>query len=377
MTDGIYPNVVGGMQKHSFNLIKGLAKNNIFIEVFHYTQNGEKPNYEEFTNEELKNIRFHVIDYPKLRYFPGHYLIGRLIYSKRITGYLKLNGIEGDLIYAKGFSSLSLVKRSLRTELSIPIFVNFHGFEPFQHQTSLFGRLKSLPLRWAIRVVLRGTDHVVSYGGKISDIIKDLGYKDKIVEIPSAIFSNSIISKTDVYHSKSLKLVFVGRNERRKGLPELMRALNKFNGSSIDVHFVGPFQELIVKNPLVNVVQHGLIKNQAELFEVLDACDILLCPSYSEGMPNVIMEGMARGLAIIATDVGAVSLLVNGSNGFLLGGVDIETELLSALEALDKMSEAAILKLKIASLKRIKFFTWERVILKTMDKLSKSIVYTE
>ena len=33
--------------------------------------------------------------------------------------------------------------------------------------------------------------------------------------------------------------------------------------------------------------------------------DVLICPSYSEGMPNVIIEAAARGLAIIATNVGA------------------------------------------------------------------------
>ena len=49
-----------------------------------------------------------------------------------------------------------------------------------------------------------------------------------------------------------------------------------------------------------------------------DSCDILLCPSYSEGMPNVILEAMSRGLAIIATNVGAIRLLVSEDNGVLL-----------------------------------------------------------
>ena len=49
-----------------------------------------------------------------------------------------------------------------------------------------------------------------------------------------------------------------------------------------------------------------------------DSCDILICPSYSEGMPNVILEAMSRGLAIIATNVGAIRLLVSEDNGVLL-----------------------------------------------------------
>ena len=39
--------------------------------------------------------------------------------------------------------------------------------------------------------------------------------------------------------------------------------------------------------------------------------DVLVVPSLSEGMPTVILEAMARGKAVIATDVGAVSDLVS------------------------------------------------------------------
>ena len=49
-----------------------------------------------------------------------------------------------------------------------------------------------------------------------------------------------------------------------------------------------------------------------------------MCPSYSEGMPNVIMEAMSRGLAIIATDVGAVSKLVDEENGWLINPRGLE-----------------------------------------------------
>jgi glycosyltransferase involved in cell wall biosynthesis len=47
-------------------------------------------------------------------------------------------------------------------------------------------------------------------------------------------------------------------------------------------------------------------------------------------MPNVILEGMASGLAIIATDVGAVSVAVNRDNGWLVEPRDAG-QLLAAL----------------------------------------------
>ena len=36
ITDGIYPYVMGGMQKHSYFLAKFLAKNKIYVDLFHY-----------------------------------------------------------------------------------------------------------------------------------------------------------------------------------------------------------------------------------------------------------------------------------------------------------------------------------------------------
>ena len=53
-------------------------------------------------------------------------------------------------------------------------------------------------------------------------------------------------------------------------------------------------------------------------------------PSLSEGMPTVILEAMARGKAVIATDVGAVSELVSEENGVLIQAGSVE-ELSNAL----------------------------------------------
>ena len=77
------------------------------------------------------------------------------------------------------------------------------------------------------------------------------------------------------------------------------------------------------------ITYHGPIFDADKLKDILDSMDVLVCPSYSEGMPNVIMEGMARGCAIIATDVGAVSEMLSGTNGWLL---NTNSKIVSELE---------------------------------------------
>ena len=51
----------------------------------------------------------------------------------------------------------------------------------------------------------------------------------------------------------------------------------------------------------------------------LNSIKILILPSYTEGLPNVILEAMASGTIVLTTDVGAVKDAVNdGENGFIL-----------------------------------------------------------
>lgn len=91
-------------------------------------------------------------------------------------------------------------------------------------------------------------------------------------------------------------------------------------------------------------------------------CDVLVCPSYSEGMPTVIMEGMSSGLAIISTDVGAVNQQVSNQNGWLLSEPTIDLIYASILEAI-KISDELLVAKKIKSIELVqKKYIWETVI---------------
>lgn len=89
---------------------------------------------------------------------------------------------------------------------------------------------------------------------------------------------------------------------------------------------------------------------------------MLLCPSWSEGLPNVILEGMANGLAILTTDVGASAILTNQQNGWLLSEPSVE-KIVKTLQEIEHCSKADLDKKKQSSLERIKSqFTWEKLI---------------
>lgn len=55
--------------------------------------------------------------------------------------------------------------------------------------------------------------------------------------------------------------------------------------------------------------------HRTDIPSVLKRMDVFVLPSYSEGLPNALMEGMAVGCAPVASDVGGVRILLEGSIG--------------------------------------------------------------
>ncbi|MBK6526470.1 MAG: glycosyltransferase family 4 protein [Crocinitomicaceae bacterium] len=98
-----------------------------------------------------------------------------------------------------------------------------------------------------------------------------------------------------------------------------------------------------------------------KIISILDQCDCLVVPSYAEGMPTVILEAMARGLAIIGTDVGAVSRMIDG-NGILLTKPD-EEKIAGAIQKVIEMNlnDMNLWKQKSLQLVRDKFL-WSKVV---------------
>ena len=79
---------------------------------------------------------------------------------------------------------------------------------------------------------------------------------------------------------------------------------------------------------------------------------IFCLPSYTEGFPNVILEAMALGCAVVATPVGAIPEMLSGGAGVTVGVKD-EIELGDQLNFLmdnpvvrDRLSSLAVERVK-------------------------------
>lgn len=75
VTDGIFPYVIGGMQKHSYYLCKYLTRLGVEIDLYHTNLSKfDISQLELFTSEEKSKINSIVIKFPDSDKMPGHYL---------------------------------------------------------------------------------------------------------------------------------------------------------------------------------------------------------------------------------------------------------------------------------------------------------------
>ncbi len=110
-----------------------------------------------------------------------------------------------------------------------------------------------------------------------------------------------------------------------------------------------------------------LAGDRSDISELLRAMDIFVLPSLGEGISNTILEAMATGLPIIATDVGGNSELVDPDvNGFLVRTGDSD-QLADSIEVLVQNTEKRQ-SFGVASRQKIaEKFNWERTVESYME----------
>jgi teichuronic acid biosynthesis glycosyltransferase TuaC len=117
-------------------------------------------------------------------------------------------------------------------------------------------------------------------------------------------------------------VLFVGWLAPLKGVPELLVAFSDVRREFVNAELVcigeGPLKQLLCSTALGDAVRALGHKTSSEIADWLGACDLLCLPSHSEGCPNVVVEAMSSGRAVIGTRVGGIPELVDDSSGILV-----------------------------------------------------------
>lgn len=127
--------------------------------------------------------------------------------------------------------------------------------------------------------------------------------------------------------SRKAHIGFIGRFYSEKGIDQLARAIPLVVKQIPEVQFIligkGPLENQVKKILCVEAAEDhvdflGQIKNN-QLVKLYNQFKLLVIPSISEGLPNVLLEAFACGTPVLASAVGAIpDIIDDGVNGFLL-----------------------------------------------------------
>lgn len=146
-------------------------------------------------------------------------------------------------------------------------------------------------------------------------------YLKRTTDKNSILVANYIDESYMITQAKSITpkietVLFVGHVIKTKGIMELINAAQRL--SDIDFILAGPVSPQISDLPITNNVKLLGQVDESAVRELLDNADIFLFPSYTEGFSNALLEGMARGVPVITTPVGANADMVEGQGGVLV-----------------------------------------------------------
>lgn len=127
---------------------------------------------------------------------------------------------------------------------------------------------------------------------------------------------NNFVNHKNLNVSTGKQIAFVGRVSLEKGPDYFMALATIFPDINFHLYGAGP-QLIALKNcALKNLQLHGQQHNMSVVWPKIG---LLVIPSRFEGLPMVALEAMARGIPVVAFNVGALNLLIKPSfNGWLI-----------------------------------------------------------
>lgn len=327
-----YPPHIGGIEYCAKNISEQLAKNGHTVTVLTSNVGRGKPQTVKrgnLTEKYLTGIEFaHTPIIPSLP-------LELLRIDKESVVHIHLSHVYTEL--------LVFIITTLRR---IPYVAHFHMDVD---ASGRLGLLFKIYKRIILPYVIRKASKVIALSQEQREIVlKRYRAKPKnVVIIPNGVKNDFFMERIFYESDTPTNLLFVGRFALQKNIPRLLRALPLMQ-HDVHLHLVGDgeklpqIKQIIQELNIQNVTLHGP-QNGKKLVDMYRKADIFVLPSDREGMPLVLLEAMAAGLLVVASNVQGIREFIK-NNGLLVNNPSPETfantldNLIGDQEKLQKLS---------------------------------------
>jgi len=341
LSDLYPPYYKGGHEIRCKMVAEGLYKkgHNVFVLTSRYGVTGKKTNGKIFRSlyfysildgtkgltRRCKQIKLAILS--RLNYFIANKMMNR---------------VNPDLVYAGQVSGISIFPIKAIQKRDIPI-VYHQGNYFFVDLVKDFTCERNKIKRFYRKVIFgfSGLDrfnfkHIITVSEAVKKKFVDAGFpKENIAIIRRSIPSESVkkeYKKAPNFRRKKIKLLYVGRISRQKGIHIAIKVINYLRNNvgieNISLDIIGDGNKNY-KKELQAVIEKSKLKDhiifrgkmlQEEVFKEYCKYDLLLVPSiWEEPSANTILESMANGVPVIATNVGGIpETIENGKTGLLV-----------------------------------------------------------
>lgn len=196
-----------------------------------------------------------------------------------------------------------------------------------------FGRRLAPLVKYFVSLAYRQADRViaVSQGVRTGLVATYLLPEAMVMALPNVSLDDSVLAKATVplddkwYSGLSRRIVCVARLSRQKDHATLLEAFRSLSGGSetgLVLIGSGPLEAEIRKriDDLGLQQRVKLVTDESNPFRWVKLADVLVLASRWEGSPNVLVEALALGVPVVATDCpsGPREILVDGRFGTLV-----------------------------------------------------------